>query len=489
MSNSRRWRLAVGLTCGLLLAARAVAAEDGFHPEVSVKRPTRLDWRFAVSAFGRGADRVAGAYDSREQRYQLFVPPEYKATKLWPLVVFLSPGDDPLGWRYWQKVCEDKGVFFCAAFGAGNNCPVGRRARIVLDMLDDVRREYHIDPDRTYLSGFSGGSRMACTLAFALPEYFGGVMPVCGTSPLHPLAYLRHRVRDRLSVAFVTGATDFNRRESEVYQYPIFKDLGIRSKLWVVKSIGHAMPSAEVLGEALDWLEEDLPRRQRDVKERPSLAASPGEVATDRVQAARLVLTAQTMLREGDRVAEAVALLDGVLARWEKTEPGERARKLLADVLTDRDRARLLKEQRAAEEQRTLRAQARALERFGERRAALHAYELLARSLRDSPEGKKAEEEVKRLTAALKSAPYLGVSFEGDSPTVRTVVPRSPAARAGLKAGDRVVKVAGAAVLSATDVRRALEARKPGDKLPVEVWRAGRAVALTAEVGKPPEPD
>ena len=42
-------------------------------------------------------------------------------------------------------------------------------------------------------------------LAARLPEYLGGVIPVCGTNPLNRLDYLRHRVHDRLSVAFVTG--------------------------------------------------------------------------------------------------------------------------------------------------------------------------------------------------------------------------------------------------------------------------------------------
>src|SRR5262249_2679356 len=143
---------------------------------------------------------------------------------------------------------------------------------------DDVRRHYQIDPDRTYLTGFSGGGRMACTIAFALPEYFGGVIPVCGTNPLHSLAYLRHRVQDRLSVAFVTGATDFNRKETEEYMAPLFKDLGIRSKLWVVPMMGHAVPGPDVLAEVHTWLADDLQRRSQDTKGRPGLAASPNEV-------------------------------------------------------------------------------------------------------------------------------------------------------------------------------------------------------------------
>src|SRR3954468_10132368 len=202
---------------GVLLPARPAVAlpPTGFQAEVRVANRTRLDWEFAAAGFGRDATRLPAGYESRNQRYQLYVPKTYHPEKVWPLVVFISPGDEPLGWRYWQKPCEESDLLFCAAYGAGNNCPAGQRIRIVLDMLDDVRRHYRIDPDQTYLTGFSGGGRVACTIAFALPEYFGGVMPVCGTNPLNGLSYLRHRVHDRLSVAFVTGATDFNRKENE----------------------------------------------------------------------------------------------------------------------------------------------------------------------------------------------------------------------------------------------------------------------------------
>ena len=97
---------------------------------------------------GAGA-RLPGKYDSRQQRYQLFAPPTWKPTRTWPLVVFVSPGDDPLGWRAWRKPCEDADLPFAAAYGVGNSCPPGQRVRALLDVLDDVRKHYRIDPDRS----------------------------------------------------------------------------------------------------------------------------------------------------------------------------------------------------------------------------------------------------------------------------------------------------------------------------------------------------
>ena len=248
--------------------------------ERKVALPTRLDWAFAVQGFGPGSDKLPPGYDSTKQRYQLFVPRQYKAGVAWPLVLFISAGDQPAGWEVWQKLCDQEGVFFCAPFAAGNSVATGQRTRIILDALDDVRRAFRIDPDQTYLTGFSGGARMSCAIAFGLPEYFGGVVPLCGTNPVAGPTYLRHRLEDRLSVAFVTGEKDFNRKENEEYMGPWLKELGIRSKLWVVPKLGHAVPSADVLREAYAWLKEDLPRRRADAKAHPELVIGPEEAPT-----------------------------------------------------------------------------------------------------------------------------------------------------------------------------------------------------------------
>ncbi len=484
-----RTTVLVGCTCVLsaaLASAGAAAPPTGFQDKVQISAPTRLDWKFAASAFGPGAARVAADYDSRQQHYQLFVPRDYDAAKAWPLVVFISPGDDPLGWRYWQKTCEKAGALFCAPFAAGNSCPAGQRTRIVLDMLDDVRRHYRIDPDQTYLTGFSGGGRMACTIAFALPEYFGGVAPVCGTNPLPRLDALRHRVHDRLSVAFVTGENDFNRKENEVYMAPLFAELGIRSKLWVVPKMGHGVPPANVLGEVYAWLADDLKRRREDAKAHPGLAVTADEAPTPDRAATRQVEEGQAELKKAGRAWYGVALLRGVVERWPNTDAGDRARQLLKDVVKNEARARAVEEEGGKDERALLTAQAKALERFGDNRGALRAWRLLAKAQPNTPQGKKAAEEAKRLAAALAATPYLGVGFAPNGLLVTEVAPRGPADKAGLMAGDRLLKLGGVPVKTQDQLRQALAKHKPGDALDLEVERGGKVTQLSAVLGSPP---
>jgi predicted esterase len=393
---SCRWPVAACLV-GLLLAGPEIRAQE--PKEVRVAAPTRLDWQFAVRGFGADAARLPPGFDSTRQRYQLFVPPAYQPGRTWPLVLFISPSAQPAGWAAWQKVCVKESMFFCSPLTAGNSVPAGQRTRIILDVLDDVRRHYRIDPDQTYLGGFSGGGRMACAIGFALPECFGGVIAMCGTNPVQPPTYLRHRLEEHLAVAFVTGATDVNRKETEVYMQPYFQELGIHSKLWVVPKMGHAIPPAAVVDEVQAWLAADLKRRWADGKARPGLVLAPDEAPTAAEQARRLVETAEAELKQPERVWRGVALLQGASQRWGQTEAGRKAGRLLQGIAGDEKLLEIIAVQGARDEQQSLAAQARGLERFGQLGKAIAAWEILAKNYADQPVGQQAREEIRRLKA------------------------------------------------------------------------------------------
>src|SRR5262249_4886111 len=274
---------------------------------------------------------------------------------------------------------------------------------------------------------------------------------------------LSGRVQDRLSVELVTGATDFKRKENEVFMAPVFHDLDIRSRLWIVPKLGHGVPGPDVLTEVLKWLVDDLPRRRADAKAHPGLAAAPEEVLMPRRQAARVLETAGAELKMPEHTWRAVALLRGITARWDNTDAAEKARKLLEEIRADPKRAALVAEQGGKDERLTLSAQARALERFGDPRRALQAWETLARRQADTAEGKKAAAEAQRLKAVLAAMPYLGIAFTGSGLTVGQVAPDGPAQRAGIKNGDRLIKLGDRKITSLPELRKALDAHKPGD--------------------------
>jgi S1-C subfamily serine protease len=86
---------------------------------------------------------------------------------------------------------------------------------------------------------------------------------------------------------------------------------------------------------------------------------------------------------------------------------------------------------------------------------------------------------------------YLGIGAEagvGGQPglVVREVAPDSPAAKAGLKDGDRIVQAGDRQIRSINDLKDALAGQIPGDKIAFKVMRDGKEQSLTVTLGKEP---
>jgi putative serine protease PepD len=83
---------------------------------------------------------------------------------------------------------------------------------------------------------------------------------------------------------------------------------------------------------------------------------------------------------------------------------------------------------------------------------------------------------------------YLGIAMEEDEGGVRVAEVRegTPADRAGVRAGDVVLRAGGERIARATDLRRAVDARKPGDELELELRRDGERHTVTVTLGERP---
>ena len=68
---------------------------------------------------------------------------------------------------------------------------------------------------------------------------------------------------------------------------------------------------------------------------------------------------------------------------------------------------------------------------------------------------------------------------------VNSVVEGSAAGKAGIKAGDLLVKLGGASIAEGTDLLEAVRDLEPGKPTPVTVWREGKGVELSVRVDAP----
>src|SRR5947209_6810799 len=91
------------------LLALGAAPKEGYQAKVAVTAPTRLDWTFALT--NRSLDPLPADflpdYDSTKQAFELFVPPRRDPKKPLPVVLFISPGKEPGGWKSFEAPCKE----------------------------------------------------------------------------------------------------------------------------------------------------------------------------------------------------------------------------------------------------------------------------------------------------------------------------------------------------------------------------------------------
>lgn len=123
----------------------------------------------------------------------------------------------------------------------------------------------------------------------------------------------------------------------------------------------------------------------------------------------------------------------------------------------------------------------------------------------ESPEAPRVEEsreviieKTEEVESEAPKRPFLGVYGEGGELTpllkehlgidhgwvLGTVVKDGPAEKAGLKAHDIVLTIDGRKVLSFTDIQEAVRARKPGDRIVLEILRAGKSQSVEVTLGE-----
>ena len=404
VARSYRW----GLSLLTLTASAHLTHGQEFRyvEKIVVAEPTTLDWVFPLS--GTSPPTIPPGLATATERggkfsYEFYGPAEDAGAGL-PLVVFVSPENRPVGWHFWAATCQRHGVMFAGVRDAGNGVPEVRRVRAVVETLGDVRRRQRVDPERTYLAGFSGGAHVACRTAFALPEYVGGVAAI-GYAPRPPEdPWLRLRMRDRLSLAIIVGEREPASAWAADLEAPRFAELGVRTDVNELRRWGHRMPGAAVMEEAFRWLEKDVERRRALAARFP--AASDGVGRSRDEWAAAALEEADQRLATLDSLDSGLVALEAISRRWSNLPPGVEARQRLSEYQTRSPQPWLAERKNAT--RRLARIEAAGYERLALRSdVSLRAQrgtllQLAIQSWEAAQEGTEADVELKKRVARLR---------------------------------------------------------------------------------------
>ena len=213
-----------------------------------------------------------GAYDVAKETFEILVPKNYTAAVPHGLFIWISAGNDVKIPKEWDAVLAEKKLIFIGAKNSGNPRNIFDRVRLAVDANANLRTLYNVDGRRVYISGFSGGSRVASMLGVAFGEMFSGALCFMGVNfytdtqgtdgKTYGLNYLPDDevlalAKKFCRYALVTGSKDFNRPNTLGVLDNGFKKEGFaNAKVFDIPNQGHAPPSAEWLKKALDYLDE-----------------------------------------------------------------------------------------------------------------------------------------------------------------------------------------------------------------------------------------
>lgn len=261
-----------------------------------------------------GKHAVAHTVNLDNERFDLFIPKRQPKAG-YGLIVFVSPMERwPLTYD-WKKALDEAGIIYVSALRAGNTQNVyKRRIPLALHALENVKARYPIDPERVFISGFSGGSRTAIRIAAGYADVFTGALLIGGAKvmgeedfappPLELMTLLQRRMR----VIYSTGRHDMpnqrlDRRSIDALKLHCVAGVHKFSE----RTLSHEVPTLKGMRRVLDLLDTPLDAATLAEQQRCADALAP-RVESD-------IAAAEHTFEQGDKT-QAGELLGAADLAW-----------------------------------------------------------------------------------------------------------------------------------------------------------------------------
>jgi hypothetical protein len=244
----------------LLVLTALLALPPAVHPAEGGPVTGAFDVSRSVADI-MGAQAASGAAavipPDEPVRWAFYVPENYDPVSPPGLLVYISPTPSADIPGTWQRVLENRYLIWVGAHDAGNLVNVQRRALLALISPNLVRQDYAVDASRIYVTGLSGGGKMASMMATEYPHVFRGGIFNCGVEfwDRRPSAEQMELIR-RNGYVFVTGEFDQALKPTRRV-FRRYEKAGIpRIRLMEIDGMGHENPDAAHLDEALEFLDD-----------------------------------------------------------------------------------------------------------------------------------------------------------------------------------------------------------------------------------------
>lgn len=219
--------------------------------------------------------------DDAGQSYALYLPSDYAPERAWNLLLAFHPAARGAAFVDTYRAAAERYGYIVAASNNARNGSWDAITRAVRAVSRDVARRFVVDAERVYLTGHSGGARVAMEIALGGNHIAGVIASSAGFPDAKP------RKAVRFAVFATAGIDDFNYLELA----RLDAALTTPHRLAIFAG-GHTLPPPELAVEAIEWLEVQAMRdgrRSRDAALVESLfARRERQVAAATDPAARL---------------------------------------------------------------------------------------------------------------------------------------------------------------------------------------------------------
>ena len=194
--------------------------------------------------------------------YALYLPRGYTPARAYPVIFAFDPGArGRVPVERYQAAAEQYGYIVAGSNNSRNGSPVTGQAATA--MTTDVMTRFHVDPNRIYLAGMSGGARVAFAVAMPNASQIAGVI---ASSAGYPDAEPRKTMP--FPIFATAGTEDFNHLEMRRLDAALTTPHRL-----VIFEGGHAWLSSELAIEAVEWMEVQAMKRGTAPRDQTRIAA------------------------------------------------------------------------------------------------------------------------------------------------------------------------------------------------------------------------
>jgi phospholipase/carboxylesterase len=181
--------------------------------------------------------------------YYIYLPSNYSPEKTYPIVVALhwstARGTDMI--ERWREPADKMGyIFVCPNSHNQNYWDIQVEDKDILRMIKEISKDYAIQKNRIFVTGFSAGGTYALYLGLSYPEIFAAAAPFAGS-----LRWLMNNtgmnlanVSKQIPICLIHGTNDItvDIKESYFAQSELLK-YGFKAVIKEVPGVDHQYPA------------------------------------------------------------------------------------------------------------------------------------------------------------------------------------------------------------------------------------------------------